>query len=146
MSAYSNMNMNMNTKNIFPSIHKEMRAHSKMSYESKTVKQLRDIARQRGMKGYWSLRKADLIAKISSVEAKHDHILDAPVPDIGVPILQPAAFVPTSTGRKMADKAKSAINKIADWIVNHIPEKVKRIANEKLEALITLVNDEYSKP
>src|ERR1043165_1387630 len=144
MSAYSNMNMN--TKNIFPSIHKEIRAHSKMNYETKTVKQLRDIARQRGMKGYWPLRKADLIVKIRSVEAKHGHILDAPVPDIGVPILQPTAFVPTSTGRKIADKAKSAINKFANWIVTYVPEKVKRIVNEKLEAVLTLVNNEYSKP
>src|ERR1043165_10154940 len=83
MPSYSNMNMD--TKNNFPSIHKEMRTHSKMNYETKTVKQLRDIARQRGMKGSWPLRKADLIAKINETDdVKCDRILDAPVPNIRI--------------------------------------------------------------
>src|ERR1043165_1471966 len=77
--------MNMNTNNIFPSIHKEMRAHSKMDYATKTVKELRTIAQQKGMKGYWKMQKADLIAKISETDdVKCDHILDAPVPDIRI--------------------------------------------------------------
>src|ERR1043165_2636779 len=89
MTAYSKMNMG--SKNIFSHIYKEMSARNKMNYESNTVKQLRNIAKERRVKGYWSMRKADLIAKIKSTEvsktneAKYDHILDAPVPDIRAP-------------------------------------------------------------
>src|ERR1043165_764076 len=104
MTAYSKMNME--SKNISSHINKEMSTCNKMNYEKNTVKQLRIIAKERRVKGYWSMRKAVLIAKIKSAEAKHEHILDAPVPDTGAPIL-----VPTSTVRKMADKVKSVANK-----------------------------------
>src|ERR1043165_6885621 len=147
MFAYSKMNMG--SKNISSHIYKEMSACNKMDFESNTVKQLRTIAKQRGVKGYWSLRKADLIAKIKSTEAKHDHLLDAPVPEIGAPILLPTAFVPTSAVRKKADLALSVANKfvkdVANWIESFIPVEPKRIANEKLSALITWVNDIPSK-
>jgi len=43
----------------------KMNVDSKMDYTSKTVKELRHIARQRGMSRYSRLRKADLIAAIS---------------------------------------------------------------------------------
>src|ERR1043165_2593554 len=108
MTVYSKMNME--SKNISSHIYKEMSACNKMDFESNTVKQLRIIAKERGVKGYWLLRKADLIAKIKSIEvsktneAKYDHILDAPVPNIRAPIL-----VPTATVRKMADKVKSVV-------------------------------------
>src|ERR1043165_621854 len=147
MTAYSKMNME--SKIFFSHIYKEMSACNKMDFESNTVKQLRNITKERGVKGYWSLRKADLIAKIKSTEvsktneAKYDHILDAPVPDIKDPILVPTAFVPTSTVRKMADKAKSVastfVKDVAKWIESYIPVEPKRIANEKLNALITWV-------
>src|ERR1043165_7701587 len=136
--------MNMGLKNISSHIYKEMSACNKMDFESNTVKQLRIIAKERGVKGYWSMRKADLIAKIKSTEvsktneAKYDHILDASVPNIGAPIL-----VPKSTVRKMADKVKSVVSTfvkdIANWIESYIPVEPKRIANEKLNALKTWV-------
>src|ERR1043165_4738943 len=151
MTAYSKMNME--SKNISSHINKEMSARNKMNYEKNTVKQLRIIGKERRVKGYWSLRKADLIAKIKSTEAKHDHILDAPVPDIGAPILQPTAFVPKSTVRKMADKAKSVVNEAANWgkskfnkfvkrIERHVPKELKK--DEKVEAFITKLNDLYA--
>src|ERR1043165_9663410 len=153
MTAYSKMNME--SKNISSHINKEMSARNKMNYEKNTVKQLRIIAKERRVKGYWSLRKADLIAKIKSTEAKHDHILDAPVPDIRAPILVPTAFVPKSTVRKMADKAKSVVNeaanwgkskfnKLVKWIERHVPKELKK--DVKVEAFITKSNDLYSIP
>jgi hypothetical protein len=115
-----------------------------MNYEKNTVKQLRIIAKERGVKGYWSMRKADLIAKIKSTEVSKTNILDAPVPDIGAPLLVPTAFVPKSTVRKMADKAISVVSTfvkdVAKWIESYIPVEPKRIVNEKLNALITWVN------
>src|ERR1043165_8546096 len=149
MFAYNKMNMG--SKNISSHIYKEMSACNKMNYEKNTVKQLRIIAKERGVKGYWLLRKADLIAKIKSTEvsktneAKYDHILDAPVPDIRAPILIPTAFVPTSKVRKMADKVKSVAKKfvkdVAELFESYIPEKPKRIMNEKAKAFLTKVND-----
>ena len=62
------MNMNMNTKNIFPSIHKEMRSHSKMNYSKTKVNELRKIAKQRGMRGHTRMRKPELIAAITALK------------------------------------------------------------------------------
>src|ERR1043165_4989685 len=68
MSSYSNMNMNMNTKNIFPSIHKEMQTYSKMNYSKTKVNELRKIAKQRGMRGHTRMRKPELIEAITALK------------------------------------------------------------------------------
>src|ERR1043165_4890679 len=118
MSAYSNMNMN--TKNIIPSIHKEMRTHSKMNYETNTVKELRNIARQRGMTGYSKLRKADLIAFVSSRPTqcaaieRESNPQEALVPDIKISTPPPTPFFTIAKFNKIYATTKSAINKAAD--------------------------------
>ena len=71
-----------------------------MEYSTKTVKELRNIAKEKGMVGYSRLRKADLIAFVSSrlvqsVKTGHESkLLDAPVPDIKVPTLVPGKYTP----------------------------------------------------
>ena len=44
--------------------------------ETRTVKELREIAKQRGLRNYYKLRKGQLIDAINT------HITDSPVPDI----------------------------------------------------------------
>ena len=102
--------------NILPLL-KDITGNSKMDYSSKTVKELRHIARQRGMAGYSGLRKADLIAVISRGvnprptflddwlrgrrPERHNNdvnstvnnsLMDAPVPVIETPIISSLAF------------------------------------------------------
>ena len=55
-----------------------------MATNKNTVVQLKYMAKERGLKGYPRLRKAELINVLRV-------ILDDGIPDIGVPVLQPVA-------------------------------------------------------
>jgi len=52
------------------------------SQESKTIRELREIAKRRNMVGYYKLRKADLIAAISKhgLSVRPMDLLDTPFP------------------------------------------------------------------
>ena len=65
--------------------------HIKM--ERHTVKQLRVIAKERGIKRYSALRKAKLIEAINAHGSADNHnLLNAPVPDISAPVLTPVSY------------------------------------------------------
>src|SRR6218665_468189 len=155
--------------NILPLL-KDINVNSKMDYLSKTVKELRHIARQRGVVGYSRLRKADLIAVISIDvrprstllddwlrgrlperynrdvnDTVNNSLMDAPVPVIETPILVPKPFVSRSTVGKIYDKTTSVINKFAKWIEGAIPEEPIRVVNEKLEELKAKVRAIFGK-
>ena len=57
-----------------------------MAMHRNTVVQLKSMAKERGLKGYSRLRKADLINVLRV-------ILDDDIPDIGVPVLQPNRII-----------------------------------------------------
>ena len=133
-------------ENIFTTPFKGMQPQYKMDYEKKTVIELRNIAKQSGLVRYTRLRKAELIAKIEAHSvpsiSPNVSLLDASVPDIGIPTLKP---IPATTVRKIFDKTKSAINTFAKWIEAYVPEEPKRKVNEKLEALKAKVNSIFAK-
>src|SRR2546428_7615027 len=75
--------MNMGSKNISSHIYKEMSACNKMDFESNTVKQLRIIAKERGVKGYSRLQYSSPLLKLSAIlktartdsSTTHTHVL-----------------------------------------------------------------------
>jgi len=107
-----------------------------------TVKELRLLAKERGLKGYSKIRKAVLIQLIlhsksrfhDSTRVEYAQILDEPVVD-NTPILQPtAATKPKLKPRlnALSNKIKSELNAFADWIVECNPPAVKeKVSNKK---------------
>src|SRR5688572_15463940 len=140
----------MNTKGL-----KEKSSVYKMDYKTKTVKQLRSIAKENGMKGYSRLRKADLVALVSSgptqnVKTGHEsNPLDAPVPDIKVPTLVPGKYTPSSNTWKSLieakNKVRSKLNTFADWLINYVVPREKKSVNERLDSLKSKVSSIFSK-
>src|SRR5688572_17999810 len=120
-----------------------------MDYSTKSVKQLRNIAKEKGMKGYSRLLKADLIEFVSSrllqsVKIGHEcDLLDAPVPDIKVPTLVPGKYTSTSNTWKSRfnnvlveakNKVRSKLNTFSDWLINYVAPQEKKSVNERLDS------------
>ena len=95
--------------------------HVRSKLSPLNVSNLSNIAKARGVKGYYKMRKKDLVDAILSTV----NILDTPVPNIKIPTLAPTPFV-----KQIFDSTKDAIKKTADWIINHISEPPKKIVNK----------------
>ena len=76
------------------------------------------------------------------MEAPENEIMDEPVPEIKKPVLSPAKMENISRvsslvglAKKQADLVQKAINKFADWLINYIPEPIRRTVNTRVEKL-----------
>ena len=150
----------MNTQSAATKEFKEKSSVYKMEYKTKTVKQLRNIAKEKGMRGYSRLRKADLVALVSSgptqsVKTEHEgNLLDAPVPVIDVPTLAPGKYTPPSNTWKSSfsgvleevkNKVRSKLNTFSDWLINYVAPQEKKSVNERLDSLKSKVSNIFSK-
>ena len=110
-----------------------------------TVVKLKALAKQRDFKGYYKLRKAELIQKleahqdinkqvlISGLEIPKNTtrskntsaILDDPILDDITPVLQPP--------QKFIAKTIQKIKDFGNWLLDYIPPKPK-VVNEALES------------
>src|ERR1043165_5019052 len=150
----------MNTKLDFM---KEFKGNdcSKMDYYTmKTVNELRHIAKVNGMRGYSRLRKADLVALVSSrlmqsVQTGHEsNPLDASIPDINVPTLVPTKYTPPSKNWKSVfsdvlaetkHKVMFKLNSFANWVTNFVTLPERKPVNERLESLKLKISSIFSK-
>ena len=96
--------------------------------KNQTVKELKVIAKSREIKGYYKMRKAELIKALESSVGlgKHTNILDEPIPMINVPILKP-----TKISNVVAKPIKKEIDKFTDWILSYVPKPVKKTTNKR---------------
>ena len=142
------------------------------------VKELKALAKERGIKRYYWLRKAQLIESLETetppteapeteimdapeteimdapeteimdapeteiMEAPETEIMDEPVPEIKKTVLSPTKMENISRvsslvglAKKQADLVKKAINKFVDWLINYIPEPIRRTVNTRVEKL-----------
>ena len=150
------------------------------------VKELKALAKERGIKRYYWLRKAQLIESLETetpptdapeteimdapeteimdapeteiMDAPETEIMDAPVPEImdepvpeimdePVPEIKKPVLSPTKMenisrvsslvglAKKQADLVNKAIKKFADWLINYIPEPIRRTVNTRVEKL-----------
>jgi hypothetical protein len=98
------------------------------------------------------MRKADLITALTTpaanvyrrvpAPAKLVDLLDSPVPDISAPVLQPTAYTPP---KSVIGNITSNIKSFADWLLDYVPEKIKRPINEKLNSLKATVAGVFKK-
>ena len=101
--------------------------------EKQTVKELQEIAKQRGLKGYYKLHKGQLIDAIHvHGSLQPTHLLDSPVP-----VLQPIAYEPLKT----LNKVTSGLKSFANWLISYVPKPIKRVVSKKLEALKSKVSN-----
>ena len=118
--------------------------------ENKTVRELRDIAKLKKIYKYYLLRKAELIAALTTAgdNANRDtvNLLDTPVPDLQAPVLTPLAYVASrQQSASILGQVKSDINSFANWLLDYIPETIKKPVNDKLEALKSKVRNIYNR-
>ena len=117
--------------------------------ENFKVKDLKALAKERGIKGYYKLRKAELIQALTPVSdpSQPQNIMDQPIPEIDIPILEPSKPANTSKVSQLKNLASNAakpvkreINKFADWIISKVPEPIKKTVNERVNSLKERVN------
>ena len=155
------------------------------------VKELKALAKERGIKRYYRLRKAELIESLDTETPPTDApatimeepateimeepateimdapatimdepateimeepateimdapatIMDEPVPEINRSVLSPTKMENISRvsslvglAKKQADLVNKAIKKFADWLINYIPEPIRRTVNTRVEKL-----------
>ena len=122
------------------------------------MKELQAIARERKLRGYSRLRKAELITMLSVEEAVGKmHILPKkPIPNIETPVLnlfdepvlniETPVLQPTSVKSKpklfsrvkqnlriLGNKIKADANTFADWFVSHVHEPMKKRQTRRLK-------------
>ena len=122
------------------------------SYQNMNVKELKALAKKRGIKRYYRLRKAELIESLDTETPPTDApatiidepvtITDEPVPEINKSVLSPTKMKNISRvsslvglAKKQADLVNKAIKKFADWLINYIPEPIRRTVNTRVEKL-----------
>ena len=81
--------------------------------ENHTVVQLRAIAKERDIRGYYKLRKAELIHALEAIRLveQKSNIFDQTIPNDPTPVLQPTHWRPSNITRKVKKKIKNFFTK-----------------------------------
>ena len=89
--------------------HKEK--YSRIKMENRTVMQLKAIAKERGIRCYYMLRKAELIHALEATKLleQKSNIFDEPIPNDPTPVLQPTPWRPSNITTKVQQKTKISL-------------------------------------
>ena len=123
--------------------------YSSIKMDSITVIKLKALAKQRGIKGYYKLRKAELIQQLEAHPDVNEQVLipglDIPrnttrsvntsaILDDTTPVLPP---VPTP---KFIAKCMQKIKDFGNWLLDYIPPK-RKVVDEALESFKNLIKN-----
>ena len=104
--------------------------------DNHVVVQLKTIAKERGIRGYYKLRKTELIHALEAVrlEEQTSNIFDESIPSDPTPVLQPTRWRSSNIATKDKLNIKNFITKgmqkikdFGEWLLNYIPPKPKVI-------------------
>ena len=121
--------------------------------ENHTIIQLKAIAKERGIKGYYKLRKAELIHALEAtrLEEQKSNIFDEPIPNDPTSIFQPTLWGSSNIVTKVKQNIKNftaksmeKINDFGNWFLNYIPPKPK-LVNKLLESFKNKIKKMYEK-
>ena len=118
--------------------------------ENNTVRELREIAKERKIRYYYRMRKADLIRALQPVRS----ILDEPIPlSSSSPVLAPEPRLSSTLEtavRSVASYVSNTFNKLLERIDPYVPEPIKkkvRSARDGVEKRIKSLKDiAFGKP
>ena len=109
--------------------------------EKQSVKELKSLAKERGIKGYYKMRKAELIEALEEESEIFYSANDQSIPEVDIPIPAPSRVMQMrNIATSVAAPVKSAINRFTGWLLNYIPEPIKNAVNERVENLKERVN------
>ena len=129
---------------------------SSLKMNNITVIELKAIAKQRGIEGYYKLRTAELIHKLEALPEVNEQvlipgleiprkttrsvntsaILDGPILDDNTPVVKPT--------QKLIAKSVQKIKDCWNWFLDYIPPKPK-VVDEALESFKNLIKNLYKK-
>ena len=114
--------------------------------ENHTVMELKAIAKERGVRGYYKLRKVDLIhaLKAARLVEQKSNIFDEPIPNDPTPVLQPTPWRPSNVTTKDKQNMKQKIKDFGEWLLNYIPPKPK-VVEKVLESFKTKIKKKCTK-
>ena len=115
--------------------------------EGKSVKELKALAKERGIKGYYKMRKAELIEVLSTDESEiYETANDQSIPEVNIPIPAPSRVTQIKNlASNVAAPVKSVIKRFTGWLLNYIPEPIKNAVNERVENLKERVNSIFGR-
>ena len=114
--------------------------------ENHTVMQLKAIANERGVRGYYKLRKVELIHALEAarlVEQKKN-IFDESIPNDLTPVLQPTPWRPSKVTTKDKQNIKQKIKDFGEWLLNYTPPK-RKVVDKVLESFKNKIKKIYEK-
>ena len=103
--------------------------------DNHTVVQLKAIAKERGIRGYYKLRKAELIHALEAVRLvdQKSNVFDESIPSDPTPVLQATPWRPSNVTKKVKQNIKQKIKDFGEWLLNYIPPKPK-VVDKVLES------------
>ena len=99
--------------------------------ENHAVAQWKAIEKERGVRGYYQLRKVELIHALEAarLEEKKSSIFDESIPNDPTPVLQPTPWKSSNIKTKDKQNIKQKIEDFGEWLLNYIPPEPKVVDN-----------------
>ena len=120
--------------------------YSPLEMDNITLVKLKTLAKQRGIKGYYKLRKAELIHALEAVRLveQKSSIFNEPIPNDPTPILQPTPWRPSNVTTKDTQNIKQKIKDFDERLLNYLPPKPK-VVDKVLESFKNKIKKMYEK-